>query len=344
MKERSVGSPLPHGRGSTECPFPHGSQFNRLRFHTVKEFDLLHHIYRRHQASNDHVLIGPGDDMALVRLLHGSNLLAAVDQVVAGSHFRYRTTPIDLVGRKAITRSLSDIAAMAGRPLASLAAAVLPADMSEEDAQTLVSAMNEVADYYGCPLIGGDVSIARPESDALVISVTVLAEPGPCGIVLTRAGALPGDLIYVSGQLGGSIEPAGGLGRHLTFEPRIALALELAALVNVHSMIDLSDGLGRDLDHIAEMSGVRAVIEGDKLPLAPDCDWKQAVGDGEDYELCFTLGLNDAARLPATLCGIPLTCIGSIQPAESGTHQPRTVVIVDGRAIDAADYGWEHQS
>ncbi|NOG53417.1 MAG: thiamine-phosphate kinase [Planctomycetes bacterium] len=314
----------------------------------MKEFDLLHHIYnRRQQSGHDHVLIGPGDDMALVHLLHDTNnLLAAVDQVVAGCHFQYpATTPIDLVGTKAVTRSLSDIAAMAGRPLASLAAAVLPADMSDSQAQALVNAMNAAADQYHCPLIGGDVSIAQPNTDTFVISVTVLAEPGPSGRAITRAGANAGDLVYVTGQLGGSIDPATGLGRHLTFEPRIDLALELTALTTITAMIDISDGLGRDLDHIADMSGLRAVIRADTLPISPGCDWKQAVSDGEDYELCFTISPDDAGDLPDTLCGIPLTCVGAMKPSDdnSGT-KPRTVVAVNDTEVDATGFGWEHRS
>src|SRR5690606_22520794 len=123
-------------------------------------------------------------------------------------------------------------------------------------------------------------------SHPLVCSVTVLAEPALGREVARRSGAKVGDVIYVTGSLGGSLEPGGG-GRHLTFTPRIAEALLLAEQLGgrLHAMIDISDGLGRDAAHMAEQSGVRLLLHADRIPLNEGADWRRAVSDGEDYEL-----------------------------------------------------------
>src|SRR5262245_62034941 len=144
----------------------------------MREFALLDHIYKATSGAGERVLIGPGDDMALIGL-GGARLLAAVDQVVGGVHFDAESTPMHLVGRKAVRRSVSDIAAMAGRPLAALAAATLPPRMTEAQARELFDAMFEAASACDCPLVGGDIAFARGPADPLVCSVTVLAEPGP---------------------------------------------------------------------------------------------------------------------------------------------------------------------
>lgn len=310
----------------------------------MKEFDLLAQIYEQQKGMpGDRVLIGPGDDMASVLLRAGSPVLAAVDQLVAGRHFRLDATPMNLVGRKAVARSLSDIAAMAARPVAALAAVVIPQDdFTEDQALELFAGMRELAAEYDCPLVGGDIAFG---DGPLVCTVTVLAEPGPTGAVVRRSGAQAGDLIYVTGSLGGAVNSETGLGRHLTFAPRIALAAALVADVPVHAMIDISDGLGRDLDHIAEMSGIVATIEAERLPLTAGCDWRQALSDGEDYELCFTVAAE--ARVPDELLDVPISCVGQcekVAPLGAGEKtRPRTAVITpDGRTLDAADFGWEH--
>lgn len=302
-------------------------------------------------------------------------VLIAVDQIVGGSHVNLERDPIELIGRKAMTRNLSDIAAMAAIPVASVAACVLPRDFGRDRAEALFHAMRAVAAHYACPLIGGDISMA--DGTPLFISVTVLAEPGPFG-VKRRGDAQAGDDVYVSGRLGGawrtpsppsSAAPSAGdrasalealaaravAGAeafpehpwHLTFEPRMSLALELARRVEVRAMIDLSDGLGRDLDHIAEMSGLRAQIDAERLPIRPGCDWRQAIGDGEDYELCFTVP--GGTPVPDALLDVPLTRVGVMLPKEPAADDDpasqawRTMVAQGGRKYDASRFGWEHR-
>ena len=165
----------------------------------MQEFTLLKHIFSTTGAGAAGVVVGPGDDMAVLEA-GGRRLLAAIDQVVAGCHFDADRTPVGLIGRKAVARSVSDIAAMAGVPLAALAAVVLPTGYGERNATALFDAMHEAARGFGCPLVGGDIAIASGQH--LSCSVAVLAEPGPAGAIL-RSGARPGDVLYVTGALGG---------------------------------------------------------------------------------------------------------------------------------------------
>lgn len=303
----------------------------------VREFSLLSRVYRHNAALGPRVSVPPGDDMGMVSLAKGRDVLAAVDQVVDGKHFRLATTPLELIGRKAVARSLSDIAAMAAEPVAALAAVVLPRSFEESQALALFEGMRVTAEKYRCPLIGGDISIADMP---LTCSVTVLAEPGPRGAV-TRGGARAGDAVYVTGTLGGAYDERTGGGKHLTFEPRIELALELARLVELHAMLDVSDGLGRDAEHIAEMSGVSISLDAALLPLTPGCDWRRAMGDGEDYELCFTAAAD--ARVPRELLGVPITRVGRVEEIARDAGEPRVTLRVDGATIGAATLGWEHR-
>lgn len=306
----------------------------------MREFDLLNHIYAANSTLESRVLLPPGDDMGMVRLASKSGtVLAAVDQIVDGRHFRLATTPIELIGRKAITRSLSDIAAMAAQPLATLVAATLPPDFGHERANALFDAMRATADRYYCPLIGGDLAFHADPSHPLVCSVTVLAEPVNERIA-KRSDANRGQGVYITGRLGGSLQP-GGLGRHLTFEPRIDAAIELLKALGdrLGAMIDISDGLGRDASHIAELSRIRMVLNADRIPCNDGCDWKRAFSDGEDYELCFTA----SGEVPQKVAGVEITRIGEVKPRDA--KDDRLVVVeVDGKAIDAAELGWEHRN
>ena len=177
----------------------------------MREFELLQHVFAASRDLGGQVLIPPGDDMALLQLA-GGRLLAGVDQLVAGRHFDLDATPLDLVGRKAVSRALSDIAAMAARPLATLAAVTLPPDFGDERAKRLFDAMRITAERYRCPLVGGDLAVHGDPTHPLVCSVTVLAEPAATQPI-TRAGATVGDIVYVTGALGGSFG-ADGRGRH----------------------------------------------------------------------------------------------------------------------------------
>jgi thiamine-monophosphate kinase len=305
----------------------------------MREFDLLQHVYRANADLGERIAIPPGDDLALLRL-NGRELLVGVDQLVAGRHVRLETTPLKLVGRKAVVRSLSDIAAMAGRPVASIVAAVLPPDFGGDRATELFEAMRAAAAEFDAPLIGGDIAFHADSSHPLTCSLTVLAEPTERGVV-TRGGARTGDAVYVTGSLGGSLAPDGS-GRHLTFTPRIAEAIQLHAAIGdrLHAMIDLSDGLGRDASHIAEQSGVSIEIDAERIPASAGIDWKSAASDGEDYELLFTA----AGNAPATLDGnVPVTRIGRVAPRED-PNAPLVIFNAGGERIPGDQLGWQHEA
>ncbi|MHC4218410.1 MAG: thiamine-phosphate kinase [Planctomycetota bacterium] len=302
----------------------------------MRESELLQHVYAMAGAATSDVPIPPGDDMAMVRF-HDRALLASVDQVVDGRHVDLERVPLELVGRKAITRSLSDVAAMAAKPVALMAAVTLPPDFGHERATTLFDAMRETAQHFACPLVGGDIAFFRNASSPLVCTVAVLAEPGPGGPV-TRAGARTGDVIAVTGALGGSLGPD-GLGRHLTFEPRLVEAARLAETLGprLHAMIDISDGLGRDASHLAEQSGGQIEIDAHRVPCAEGTDWRRAMGDGEDYELCFAA----EGEVPAQVGGLPITVVGRVVP-RPGPEDPLVVVKEGDRRLDGSALGWEH--
>ena len=326
------------GRSVVMAHYDGGRQ---LHCPVMREFDLLRHVYQANAQLHKGVLIGPGDDMAMIEM-GGSRLLAAVDQVVDGRHFRLQSTPIELIGRKAITRSLSDIAAMAAVPLGTLAAAVLPPDFGEDRANALFDAMRSTAAEFDSPLIGGDIAFHGDASHPLVCSVTVLARPLAQlnGRAITRAGAKAGDRICVTGPLGGSLE-SNGLGRHLTFEPRIQLAQQLAIHYSdrLHAMIDISDGLGRDASHIAEMSGVQIRLYADRIPLNPGCDWRRALSDGEDYELSFAVQPPVDDRMgESTVFEVGEVVSPSMDDRRS------VVVVADGREFSGDQLGWQHTS
>lgn len=302
----------------------------------MRELDLLQHIYESAMPPSPGIPIPPGDDMAMVEV-NGRMMLAGVDQVVSGRHFDLATTPIELIGRKSVTRSLSDVAAMAAQPVAALAAATLPPELGQARAVALFDAMRATAQRYGCPLIGGDVAIG-PAGAPMICTVTVLAEPGPAGAV-RRSGARPGDGVYVTGALGGSLE-ADGTGKHLTFEPRLAAALALARALgpSLHAMIDLSDGLGIDAARIADRSGVRIALDADRIPCAAGIGWQRAMADGEDYELCFVA----AGDVPDGIDSVAITAVGRV--LEPDPAAPLVQVHDQGRTLDCSNLGWEHRS
>lgn len=296
----------------------------------MREGDLLQHIFEAGKALPPRVAVGPGDDMAVVRL-GDERLLITVDQVADGVHVNTANTPLEKVGRKAIVRNLSDVAAMAARPVGAVAAACLPHDFGQRRAATLFDAMRATAEQYDCPLVGGDIAMWAGD---LLITVTVFARPDGIEPVL-RSGASAGDSIYVTGRLGGAWDEH-GRGPHLDAEPRMTIARALATRHLPRAMIDLSDGLATDLGHICQMSNVAAVIDEATIPVRPGCDVRHALGDGEDYELCFTA----SGDVPAEVDGVPITRIGQCVAPDSvrGVHLRRA----DGSVGPIEHAGWEH--
>ncbi|HEY8503286.1 MAG TPA: thiamine-phosphate kinase [Gemmataceae bacterium] len=282
------------------------------------EFEFIAWLRSRTPAAQ-RVTVGPGDDAAALQVPGEGELLLTTDMLLEGSCFRLSVTGARdgaeprAVGRKAMAVNLSDIAAMAGEPLAAVASVGLPRSGGRAIAEELYRGLREVGDRFGTPLVGGDTN---SWDGPLVISVTVLGRAVPPGPV-RRSGARPGDWLLVTGPLGGSI-----LGKHLDFTPRVREALRLLSLAPLHAMIDLSDGLAGDLGHLCRESGCGAVLSAGSIPVSPAAEelsrrdglppLEHALRDGEDFELLFAVAPEDGRRLLETqpVEGVTLARVG----------------------------------
>lgn len=301
----------------------------------MNESQLHDHIYARSiglVAKDSRVLVGPGDDSAVVLTTEGDRLVITVDQLVEGRHFE-SDTDIDLIARKAIARSVSDIAAMGAGPEWALGAGVLPKGYKHGDA--LFDSMQRWAKHWGCPLVGGDIATHSEPDHPLTLTVTIGGDIGYSWKSVLRSGAKPGDLLYVTGPLGDSFRS----GHHLTFEPRLEEGL-WASRNGAHAMMDISDGLGRDSHRIAVASNVRIEIDAAKVPMNPGCkDWKQAISEGEDYELLIALDPKaDITDAPSQLLGP----IGTVRACNPNEKPGSTIVDPGGVSHDAEQLGWDH--
>jgi len=306
----------------------------------MRERDFIEWIRSQGAFDPSAVPVGPGDDAAVVTC-GGEPVVVTTDQLLDGVHFVLAEHGPAAAGRKAMARSLSDIAAMAAAPLAAVATVALPTGFEQADAEALYCGLRAAGDALGCPVVGGDVAAW---DGALAISVTAFGRPGGIEPVL-RSGAEPGDAICVTGALGGAWRS----GRDLSFTPRVVEARAMAAGSDLHAMIDLSDGLATDLGHLCVASGVGAEIRADAVPIHPDAalagpersPLAAALTDGEDYELLLALPADRADSLIAAppFETPPITRIGTIVAGD-------TIVLVgaDGsrRPIDEA--GWEHHT
>jgi thiamine-monophosphate kinase len=278
------------------------------------EFELIQWIRERTEPGAS-AIVGIGDDAAVLRVTPGTDLVVTTDLLTDGRHFHLDPHSPDAIGYKAMAVNLSDIAAMAARPVAAVVAVALPREWAAEVARGLHTGLSAAAREYGVAIVGGDTNAW---DGPLVVSVTVLGETCGRGPVL-RSGAKPDDFIYVTGPVGGSI-----LGRHLHPKPRIAEAIALNAAVPIHALVDISDGLAADLTHILDESGgLGALLQEPAIPIHDDAlklgemdgmtpIW-HALNDGEDFELCVVLGPDDAARLERSpLEAVPLHRIGQV--------------------------------
>lgn len=255
---------------------------------------------------------GPGDDCAVVRV-PGSPLLQLLkaDAVVEGIHFD-RTMPADLVGRKALARAVSDIASMGGKPCEALITLVLPPEVTLTWITEVYRGLKKAARLWGVGLAGGETSSAPPGAP-VVISIALTGEVRE-DRVTHRPGARPGDVIAVTGWLGNSFAS----GWHLKFTPRLAEAQWLAEHFTPRAMMDLSDGLAKDLTRLADAGKNGWDLDLSAVPRRAGATVAQAIGDGEDYELLavFPSGVWEAlaAAWRKRFPRVPLTKIGLIVP------------------------------
>jgi thiamine-monophosphate kinase len=287
----------------------------------MNEFELIAQ-WTRSLPGNASVIVGAGDDCAVLDLGEpGRYLLFKTDAVVQGIHFSATAEP-EQIGHKALGRCLSDIAAMAGRPIAALVTMALPSQFDPAFLQRIYAGMNRLAEQHGVAIVGGETT-TNPER--LLISVCLLGDVAADKCIL-RSGAKNGDALFVTGELGGSLA-----GRHLEFEPRLAEARWLAGHFAIHAMIDLSDGLAGDLRHVLQRGNVGAEVLARAIPISRAARLQAkaessaktpllaALSDGEDFELLFTVAGRDAVPLldawkkqfPKTR----LSCIGKITSA-----------------------------
>ncbi len=287
------------------------------------EFALIDNLTSRLPLDSS-VVYGAGDDCAV--LVKNKNLyeLFTTDMSIEGVHFNIKKDNAQEVGYKAMARNISDIAAMGGIPRYALVAIGLPPEVSFSLVKKMFAGIKKCASHFSLNIVGGDVSKARK----IIISISVSGEVEKKNLV-TRCGARVGDILYVSGRLGGSI-----LSKHLNFIPRVDEARFLTRHFSVTSMIDISDGLLQDLGHILKMSGVGCVIDLEKIPISRDAfklsrnnkkrALNHALSDGEDYELLFTVSPKEAASLERKWrkrFNIRLTSVGSIVKAKGMFYQ-----------------------
>ena len=291
----------------------------------MNEFELIARL-TRDLPTNAAVVAGPGDDCALLDLgIPDRFVVLKTDAVVEGIHFT-RESPPRQVGHKALARVLSDFAAAAATPVAALITIALPPDRDVGWVEEVYAGLRTLAARWNVALVGGETSTC-PERVVISVAGTGTVEKQR---TVRRSGARPGDAIFVSGELGGSLE-----GHHLEFEPRLAEARWLADRFRVHAMIDLSDGLAGDLRHLTQASGVGAELLPDSLPVSRAAKLRArrgdgarspllaALTDGEDFELLFTVASADAVPVldgwKARFPDVRLTCIGRVT-AEAGVR------------------------
>ncbi|MBC8203253.1 MAG: thiamine-monophosphate kinase [Planctomycetes bacterium] len=284
----------------------------------MKELSLLEKIYKT-SPRDDSILIGPGDDMALMQF-DSTNLLCGVDQLIVGRHVTIETAP-ELIGRKAVARSFSDVAAMGGVPTGSLMTAALPPKTDESWAMAVFQGANEHAAKWGGPIVGGDIATTEENAQPMFTVTTFGTLPTT---PIKRSNAQVGDVIYVTGTIGNSIAY-----HHLHFTPRINEAQLLMDSVEINTMIDISDGLGQDASHLAtEIS--QLVIDTALLPLREGATLPKALSDGEDYELLFTSGSKPPEHLA--------TPIGYVQ-----RRTPSEPKVITTTGEDVSNLGWSHE-
>jgi thiamine-monophosphate kinase len=338
---------------------------------------LIAAIRARASRQGDIVRLGIGDDCAVLRPKTGREIVVTTDFSLEQVHFRRDWHPPESAGHRCLARGLSDLAAMGARPAAAFLSLAIPAErtVAERGASWVERFLNgllALADQHKTPLAGGDTA-QSPSFDetgcrqtGMVSADIILLGTVPQGRALLRSGAKAGDILYVTGSLGGAEAELLALGRnsqgfrkltkaafghpHLYPEPRLAVGAKLLTLRAATAAIDVSDGLSTDLAHLCEESGLAAEIDATVIPIhalarkAEVDGWipsalHLALHGGEDYELLFTA--SSRTRIPAKIAGVPIRAIGRMKAHRKG--KPLIEMIgAKGKRAPLNAGGWEH--
>jgi thiamine-monophosphate kinase len=334
--------------GNAAAAFPGFGGLDIVVSMPLAEKMLISRIRRSAGKRGKGIVTGIGDDCAVLRVPRGHEVLATTDFTLEGVHFRREWHSPEVVGRRCLTRGLSDIAAMGGAPLAVFLSLALPRKLAQTWVDGFMKGLLELAGEFKVPLAGGDTA----ESPTGVLADIVVLGSVPKGKAILRSGAKLGDRIYVTGQLGGAsaalrqlaagkkIRPR-DFSRHFHPVPRIEVGSFLRGRGLATAMIDLSDGLSTDLAHVCEESGVGAEVLATAIPKArvgrtrSEVDLSQALHGGEEYELLFSA--RPGKKIPDRIANVAVSLIGRIT-------RSRRVILVneEGVSRELKTAGWEH--
>ena len=280
--------------------------------------------------------IGIGDDMAQVRAGEDGTLLVTTDMLLDGVHFDLSVCTLEEAAYKAMAASLSDCAAMATIPVCAVAAVALPVDFGPDELKRIHAGITVAGRMFDCELIGGDITKWKEGAESFAINITMLSKPSGWHPPVRRSGARVGDVVGVTGSLGGSLH-----GKHLHFTPRVKEALEMTKVATIHAMMDITDGLSADLNRLCAQSGVGAMLEMEKIPISnaakkTDDPFYAVFNDGEDFELLFTTTDEEFEKLQE-LDTVQITPIGTV------TEMMKMQALwPDGRVVDIVPGGYDH--
>lgn len=267
----------------------------------IGEVALIERLRRRLRRTAS-VRVGIGDDAAVLTAPAARRLVFASDMLVEGVHFRRRRVPARWIGWKAMAANVSDVAAMGGLPRWAVVSLGLPPATPVAFVEALYAGLARCARRFGVAVVGGDTDRAP----RLVIDVAILGTVEPRHLVL-RSGVRVGDVLFVTGRLGGSYAS----GRHARFVPRLREAQALLRRIEIHAMIDVSDGLASDLWQLSRASRATLRVQAARIPVSrAGKTVRHALMDGEDFELLFAVGPREAARVPRRIGRCPVTRIG----------------------------------
>ena len=302
-----------------------------MRIKDIGEIRLIERVARDFRLDRS-VVKGSGDDTAVIRWTKNKFLLFTCDMSIEDVHFKLGEARPFQIGWKALGRNISDIAAMGGRPRYALVAIGINADSPPSLLNGICKGMKDLADRFNINIVGGDMA----RSKKLVIDISLIGEVEKANLTL-RGGAKVGDVILVTGSIGGSQK-----GKHLNFIPRLNEARRLVKAFKISSMIDISDGLVLDLWRILNASVAGARIYQNTIPISKDADsFEKALYEGEDFELLFTMNVKEAKRFFRTALAkmeTPVTLIGEIMPRRFGYK----LIDKDGRISPLEAKGFLH--